>query len=509
MKAFFRNLLTSFIAVVLGGLIVLLITIGIVGGLIEEFTEENKPDVHAGSVLVLKLDRQVVERSSENPLTALMGQDEETVGLNQILWALKAARKDDRIKGVLLYPELGMYGLGHAEQIRKALLDFKKSKKFVYAYAEMYSERDYYLASVADSIYLSPTGYMEWNGLASVPMFVKGTLDKLEIQPQLFKVGEYKSAGEMFTRKDLSEPARQQLSAYIDDAWNHMLAGIAQSRKMKVDELNRLAAELAVNHAQTARAAGMVDDLAYIDQVIARLKKKGVKADKKGGVRQISLADYHRASKDEDCNCDQEEESESESEAEDNDDARIAIVYANGAIDGGENDEENIGSAGMIQLLRQLRANDAVKAVVLRVNSPGGSALASDVIAREVALLRKEKPVVASFGDVAASGGYYISAGATRIFCEPTTVTGSIGVFGMWANLGPMLDHKLGFTFDRVTGTHTPYADAGNPMRALSPLEAQRIQQLVDTTYEEFLAVVQQGRGYKSRQEVDQLARGR
>lgn len=485
MKAFWRNLLASFIAVVLGGVFVLFLAFII----ITSAFDKEAPKVEEGSMLVVKLKGEMQERTPKSPFAALVG-DDESVAYNKIMWCLKAAKTDDKIKGVVLHIDLPSMGVAQVEDIRQAILDFRKSKKFVYAYAEVYDHRSYYLASAADRIYMPPTGYVEWTGLASTPMFVKGTLEKLEIEPVLFRVGEYKSAGEMFIRKDLSEENRAQLKEYLNDVWRHWLKNIAASRKLNADTLSSLAGSLQISHAKTAKKAGMVDKLAYMDQLLEDLKSV-VKTDEKGIPNQIEINRYYETLK------------------PGKGEHKIAIVYANGGIDGGKGDEENIGSEGMARLLRRLRRDEDVKAVVLRVNSPGGGALASDVIAREVELLRKEKPVVASYGNVAASGGYYISAGCSRIFAQPTTLTGSIGVFGMWANLQPMMNRHLGITFDRVTTDGTPYGDVGNVMRPLNDLERARIQQNVDAIYQEFITVVKKGRGFASLQDVDRLARGR
>ncbi|MBX3101669.1 MAG: signal peptide peptidase SppA [Bacteroidetes bacterium] len=493
MRSFFKYFLASFAAVLIAGIFLLFIASWSISNLLNSLTAEKTPTVEEGSLLVLKLQGTVEERVSEDPLTAMIeGNGESKIALNTTLQALKAAKKDDRIRGLYLHCDMLNVGIGHAEALRNAILDFKQSGKFVWAYGDSYMERVWYIASAADSIFMQPTGYMEWNGLVSTPLFIKGSLEKLYITPRVFRVGEFKSAGEMFDRTDLSTENRRQVQAYIDDIWEHMLAQIHKSRKLDTRQLNELAATLAITHAREAHKHHMVDALLHKDQLRDLLKKK-VKTSEDGEIVQITTDSYAQTLK---------------STGKKDPEAKIAIVYANGGIMTGKGDISTVGSDGMARTLRKLREDKTVKAVVFRVNSPGGSALASDIIAREMQLLCQEKPVAVSMGDVAASGGYYISAHAHRIFAEPTTLTGSIGVIGLWLNTQQFFNRHLGVTFGEVTGTHTPYANMLNPTRPLSELEAQTLQRQIETVYKEFVEVVQQGRKFPSFEAVDSLARG-
>jgi protease-4 len=493
MRAFFKYFLASFAAMFLAAIFLFIIGSRMIGSFISSLTEEQQPRVESGTLLVLKLDGEITERANEDPFAALFADGEpDELPLNTTLRALKAAKKDDRIKGLYLHCDLLSAGMGHAEALRNAVLDFKASGKFVWAYGDSYTERAWYIASVADSIFLQPTGMMEWNGLASSPIFLKGSLEKLYITPQVFRVGEFKSAGEMFDRTSLSAENRAQTQAFVDDLWQHIVGQAAKSRKLDAATLTRLAGDLEITHATHALQHKLVDALLHKDQLRERLKRK-VETNEKGELKQITTGMYAKLTP----------------KDHKHHDAQIAVVYANGGIMGGKGDATTIGSDGMARTLRKLREDDNVKAVVFRVNSTGGSALASDIIAREMQLLRKAKPVVVSMGDVAASGGYYISAHANRIFAEPTTLTGSIGVIGLWLNTQQFFNRHLGITFDEVHSTGTPHANMLNPTKALHEKEAAVIQRQITQVYKEFIEVVQTGRGYPSFAAVDSLARGR
>ncbi|MCS7086854.1 MAG: signal peptide peptidase SppA, partial [Bacteroidia bacterium] len=375
---------------------------------------KKKKSIKSGTIVEIDLGVPIAERSRQNPFSMLDGQ-KDALGLQRIVRALEKAAKDDKVAGVYLKVVPTEAGLATLETLRNALIEFKKSKKFVYAYGETMTEKSYYVASAADSVWIFPSGAFEWNGLVSNPMFIRGALDRLGIEPRLFRVGSYKSAAENITEKQLSPANREQIQTLLNDFWNHITAGVAASRKLSAAELDSLSAKLLVTRAVHALKYKLVDGLRYEDEVKERLKAAS-KIDKDEKLRLVSIEDYDAAQ---------------DYPGSDN---KIAVVYAVGEIDSGEGDDESIGSETTAKAIREAREDEDVKAVVLRVNSPGGSALASDVIGREIDLTKKQKPVIASYGDVAASGGYWISVKCDAIVCEPTTITGSIGVIGLLAN---------------------------------------------------------------------------
>jgi protease-4 len=493
MNSFLKGILAAFIGFLIAGLILLFIFIGAIGGLISGGVKKEKVTVKDNSVLVIKLDKEIKERETDDPFESIISGNlkTKTPGLSEMLAGLESAAKDKKIAGLWLKFEPFSCGMATLEALRNGLIEFKKSGKFIYAYGEILTEKDYFLASVADSVFLYPTGYLEWNGLNSNPIFLRGMFDKLGIEPMLFRVGKFKSAGEMFTEKQLSENNRLQTQILLNDFWGHMLDKISAARKIDRNFLDSLASNLSITHAKDAFRYKVVDGLRYEDQIITSLKKK-TKTSDKDKLQTVAFEKYASTLP----------ESKSNSK-------KVAVIYAIGDIVSGKGDDNSIGSEGLSKLIKQAREDEEVKAIVLRVNSPGGSALASDVIAREVTLAKKAKPVIASFGDVAASGGYYISAFCDKIYAEPTTITGSIGVFGLMFNTRRFFDEKMGITFDRVYSGNNQYADAGNPNRAMTEFEKKKMQQGVDQIYGEFIGVVQQGRNYPDSVSVDSIAQGR
>jgi protease-4 len=491
---FWKLLLGTILGSLIAGVVLFFLAFMFIAGLAASAGERKIVEVADNSVLTVNLDRPITERAGDDPfenLAALSGNVESGLGLNTILAGIHHAKTDDKIRGIYLKTGFFGGGTGSLEAVRNALEDFKKSGKFVYAYAEFYTESAYYLATTADSIFLYPTGVMEWNGLGSTPMFIKGTFDKLGIEPILFRGpgNKFKSYGEMYMRKNMSEENKEQIRELLNDLWLHMLEKMAASRKTDVAKLQNLANTLAVGGAQSALKAGLVDGLRYEDEVEDLIKAK-MGLDKKKKLKLVSLEKY--------------DDSFVPNSGKNN---KIAVIYAVGDIQSGSGNNETIGSKTMVEALRKARLDDNVKAIVLRINSPGGSALASDVILREVVLAKKAKPVIASYGDLAASGGYYISAVCDKIVAEPTTITGSIGIFGVLFNTEKLFDDKLGITFDRVTTN--PYADLANPNRRMTPVEAQFIQTQIDTGYYGFLDIVKSGRGFASREAVNNIAQGR
>jgi protease IV len=487
MRSFLKFLLSSTLGAILGLTFFFLIIVGVFSAMKGGKKEKSVSD---NSLLVIKLDREIAERKSENPFASFSGMgDKSAYGLDHLLRAIKKAEKDDKIKGILLEQGYPITRPATLQALRNALVSFKKSGKFILSYSEAMTEGGYYLASTADKIHLYPTGALEWNGLGSNMTFLRGMLDKLGVKPILFRVGGYKSAAEMIVRKDLSAENREQISVLLNDIWGTMLEEISASRKgIDVAGLNDIANNIRVISAKSALETKLVDALSYEDQVNADLRKRLQVDKEEDKIPRVEIADYA-------------------TEVEHKSDNEIAVIYAVGGIQSGEGDDETIGSETVVKAIREARENKNVKAIVLRVNSGGGSALASDVIGREVEITRAKKPVIASFGDVAASGGYYISAQCDQIVCEPMTITGSIGVIGLLLNTQQFFNDKIGITFDRVvTNDH---ADIGNPNRTMTEVEHKAIQDEVDLIYEDFLAVVKKGRKFAHRDSVHKLAQGR
>ena len=489
MKSFFKYVLATVVGVILSGLVLLLIVFGILGAMMSSIGSEEEAVVAENSVLHVSLNYPIPERTNKNNFSAFnfSSMFDEQLGLNDILARIEYAKTDDRIKGI--YLDLSSVGASFAsmEEIRDALIDFKESKKFIIAYSEYYSQGSYYIASVADKIYLNPEGLLEFTGLASQSVFFKGALDKLGIEAQIIKVGTYKSAVEPFILEKMSAANREQVSSYLNSIYDHYLAGISQSRKIPVDSLRQIANAMKIQDAQNAVDLRMVDAIKYKDEILAELKQR-LEVKEKRKIQSVSLNKYNvkpqnSTSKD-----------------------RLAVVYAVGEIVSGEGGSDQIGSEKISRAIRTAREDDKVKAVVLRVNSPGGSALASDVIWREVLLTKKVKPIIVSMGDMAASGGYYIAAPADSIFAQPNTITGSIGVFGIIPNFQKFFNDKLGITFDVVkTGE---FSDLGSLDRPLTAQEEAIFQQSVNKMYYSFTQKVADGRK-KERSYIDSIGQGR
>jgi len=486
MGNFFRMFFASLLALVIFSILTFFLVIAFVAGI----AKSDKPRVAKNSVLVLNMDQPYLEQQLDNPLASFSSNDELHVpGLYDVVRLIRSAKTDDHIKGIYLTGGINMNGLAANEEIRNALIDFKKSGKFMFAYSEVMSQKTFYVANTADKVYVNPKGFFDWMGFNSELIFLKGTLEKLEIEPQIFYAGKFKSATEPFRTDKMTEENKLQTSEWLGDLYNHFLVAAAESRKTDTATLHRLADEGTIQTPQDAVDHKLIDGVKYDDEVRDELKKKlGLgKYDKVNFIsinRYSKAADYKKFSGD-----------------------RIALIYAQGNIIDGRSDEQmQIASNDYISLIRKARLDRNIKAIVFRVNSGGGSALASETIWRELSLAKKEKPVVVSFGDVAASGGYYISCAADSIFASPTTITGSIGVFGIIPNMQEFFKNKLGVTFDGVkTG---PYADAGAIYRPLSENEKKFVQKTVDDIYNGFKQRVADGRkktvGY-----IDSIAQGR
>ncbi|WP_374163369.1 signal peptide peptidase SppA [Arcticibacter sp. MXS-1] len=491
MKGFFRIVFASMIGFVLSAFVLVILAVITITAILSS-SESETVDISPNTVIHVTLNTPIVERSSKSPFDQLdlAGlQTSKNLGLNDILAAIKRAKADENIKGIYLDVSGISAGMATIEEIRNALIEFKKSKKFILAYSEVYTQNAYYLASVADKIYINPEGLLEFTGFSSQITFFKGTLEKLEIEPQVIKVGTYKSAVEPYILDKMSDANREQVTSFMGSMYDHFLSRISASRRIGKDSLFAIANGMKVRNAADAVRTGLADGLKYKDEVIDELKKLSGKG-KDDDVNSVSLTSYIK-----------------NNEPEEGDyNNRVAIVYATGTITGGEGDNESIGSERISRTIRSLRTDKKVKAVVLRVNSPGGSALASDVIWREVMLTRKVKPVIVSMGDVAASGGYYIACAADSIFAEPNTITGSIGVFGIIPNLQKFFNNKLGITFDGVkTAEH---ADLGTLTRPLTDAERLIIQSEINRIYGTFTRRVADGRK-KTQEYVNSIGQGR
>lgn len=439
-------------------------------------SSEDKTKIEANSILKINLNTPIQELSVENPFAEFSGGQGDVLGLLDIKSALANAKADPNIKGIYLDAQYPMIGWASAEEVRNALIDFKASKKFIYAYGEVMTEKAYYLASVADKIYINPAGGMEWNGLSAEYDFYKGTLEKLEIKPLVYRVGEYKSAVEPFFRENMSDANRLQNQTLVNEIFGHTLENIAQSRGLTPSLLNKLADSLSIDSPQDALKYKLITHVGYYDEVETALRNE-LKIKEEDKIKFVNLSKYLKA------------ESHVKEGSSSN---RIAVIVGEGAIMSGKSGDGTIGSETIAEELRKARKDKRVKAVVLRINSPGGSALASDVMWREVQLTRKEKPVIASMSDVAASGGYYMAMGCDKIVAQPNTITGSIGVFSVLFNFEKTFRNKLGITFDRVnTNAH---ADWPTVTRDMTEFENSRLQRSTENIYANFTKKAAEGR---------------
>lgn len=481
----------------LGLVVGIFLLFAILAGIGASMGDKKTVEVKDNSVLHVKLNFEVKERGLNGPFGNFDPQTFESkpsVGLNDILKCLDNAANDDKIKGIYLDMQSIPAGMATVEEIRNALLDFKESGKWIVAYSEIYSQKAFYVASVADELWLNPEGMLEWKGLGAQLMFLKGMFEKLEVEPQIIRYGKFKSAVEPLILDKMSEANRMQTMTYMSDLWNRMLVGVSEGRGKSVAELDAMAQNATIQNADDALENGLVDELLYKDQVLEKLRVKLEIEDEDKKINYIGLAKYKDAPA-------PTEEDEKVSKKE-----KIAVIYAVGSIEGGQGDNEKIGSETISAEIRKARKDDKVKAIVLRVNSPGGSALASDVMWREIVLAKEVKPVVVSMGDVAASGGYYISCAADSIFAQPNTITGSIGVFGVLMNAQKLINNKLGIKVDTVKTNK--FADLGTPFRPLTEMERDIIQNGVNEIYTDFITKVAEGRGMKVA-DVDSIGQGR
>ena len=494
MKAFFKQALATMVGIFL--IAALFSVMGIVSLVSIIASGSSETPIKENSILHLNLSGTLTDRTQENPLDKIMNMGEESnaVSLEQAVTALKKAAVNDNIKGV--YLEAGTLSAQPAtvQELRQALVDFKKSGKWIVSYADSYGKMGYNLSSVADTLLLNPEGSVDFSGLESQPMFFKEVLDKLGIEMQVFKVGTYKSAVEPFICTEMSDANREQITSYLTSVWNNVLIDVAASRNIDVDKLNKLAdTQTMFAKAQSSVDNGLIDALCYIDQVKDILRSNCNLVNKDDKLSFASISDVANSAK--------SEEGKGE---------QIAVYYACGEIvqsaSTGLDQEVQIVGEKVVKDLQALRTDPKVKAVVIRVNSPGGSAYASEQIWREVTLLKKEKPVIISMGDVAASGGYYISCASDRIFADPTTITGSIGIFGMVPNVSNLLTKKIGLKFDIVKTNEM--ADMGTMSRPFNAAERAQLQKMIEQGYDTFTKRVADGRGM-SQDSVKLIAEGR
>jgi len=456
---------------------------------------ESEFEVKENSILKLDLNRPIVENAStedDNPFATIPNpffESTEKIGLIQILSALERARIDNNVKGIYLDVSFPMAGYAKLTEIRNALEKFKRSGKFIYAYANSYSEKAYYIASVADEAYLNPSGLLDFNGISVQYMFYKKAFDKLEIEPLVFRVGQYKSAVEPFIRENMSPENKMQTQSFISSINREVFSKISVSKKISANKLNQIADSLLAMNPVKAEKLGMIK-LGYWDQ-FESLLKSAVKIKEKSDLTYVKLADYLKA--------------KNPIKAVEGTD-KIGVLVAEGEIVGSKGGDDNIGSDDFVKELRKLRDNKSVKAIVLRIDSPGGSSLASDVMWREIELAKKVKPIVASMSDYAASGGYYMAMGTNTIVAQPTTVTGSIGIFAQWLNIDRFLSNKIGITQDYVN-THAN-SNFMNSLGELTEFQKSVIQNMVNQGYETFTSKAASGRKM-SIEKLKSLAGGR
>ena len=492
MKEFFKYVLATIVGIILTSIIFTIITIVSVAGMVAN--EGTSGSVPKNSVLRIKLQGEIVDRAGEgSPMDFLNYGEDFTIGLDQALDALKKAAKNDRVKGI--YLEAGSLGAYPADlqELRRALVEFKESGKWIVAYGDEYSRAAYYLCSVADEVFLNPIGSIDWSGMSSKPIFYTGLMKKLGVKMQVFKVGTYKSAVEPFINTEMSEANREQTMSYLSSIWNNMLKDVAKSRKLEVEALNSMAdTTIVLCEAKTYIENKLADKLAYLSDVKEALKQR-LELDEDDDLKFTNIADVAAG--------DNLGDKVSE---------EVAVYYAYGEINDSQgrslDQEHAIITKETITDLQKLRKNKDVKAVVIRVNSPGGSAYASEQIWHEIQLLRAEKPVIISMGGLAASGGYYISCGANEIWAEPMTLTGSIGIFGMIPDASELLTQKLGLTFD-VVKTNA-MSDFGSFSRPFNANESAKLQAYINQGYELFTGRVAGGRGM-AQDSVKAIAEGR
>jgi protease-4 len=478
------------LATIVGLFLFCLLSLFILGGIIGAAASKSEgvTTVEDKTFLQINLNQPITELGEENPFEELglpVETDAGSLGLADIKNAIKAAKTDEKIKGIYLTVSMPQAGYATMSEIRQALQDFKSSKKPIYAYSEVYSEGAYYIASVADKIWVNPAGGLEFNGLSSEKMYLKNMFEKIGVKPEIFKVGDFKSAVEPLFLDKMSEADRLQTATYLNTLYEVYLTDVATSRGIAKEELKNISAKMLVRNVSDAVKYKLVTDSLYFDQVQEEIRKIA-ELEEKDKLRLVGVNKYVKSEY-------------VTNQITYNSKSKIAVIVAEGDIVSGKGDENSIGSDKFAAEIRKARKDDKVKAIVLRINSPGGSALASDVMWREVMEAKKVKPVIASMSDVAASGGYYMAMGCDTIVAQPNTITGSIGVFGVLFNAENLLNEKMGLTFDRVTTGE--FSALGMPTKPMNDAEKQIIQQGVEEIYGSFTSKAAQGR----RMNIDSL----
>ncbi len=493
MKDFIKFLFASMLGFLIMSILIFFIFLGMITS-IAGMMDEKETEVAENTLLHIKLNTPIIDRTSKDPFSdfdfASM-EPTKSIGLNDVIKNLDKASRDPNIKGIYLDLSSIQSGMATIEEVRKALMDFKKSGKFILAYSDSYSQGAYYLATTADEIFINPEGMVDFRGLSAELMFFKGTIEKLDAEMQIIRHGKYKSAVEPFMLDKMSDENREQMNAIIDGIWDEIVTAISVSRNISVADLNKAADELALWDADNALKLHFIDGIKYKDEIIADLKQK-LSVEEDDDIKTVSLGKYTNAA-------------DPGKERPDRKN-RVAVIYAIGEIISGEGSDEIIGSDRISKAIRKARKDEKVKAIVMRVNSPGGSALASDVILREVKLAAAEKPFIVSMGNVAASGGYYIACAADKIYADPTTITGSIGVLGMIPNLEETMKNKLGITFDYVRSNENASMMTVN--RPLTQYQKDVILVAIEDVYNTFVNHVAEGRDM-TWEAVDAIGQGR
>ncbi len=480
---FLKNILASLLGLIIFSFLFFFLLIGIAAA----GEGDETVNVEPSSILYLKLSGVLQERTTEDPLKDLFPEAAVSeIGLHDLVSTIQHSKEDERIKGIYLDHQLLSGGFASLKEVRDALIDFKASGKIIYAYGEYLSEGDYYLASAADVFFMHPEGSLEFNGLMANITFFKGLFEKLEVKPEIFRVGSFKSAVEPFLRKDMSSENRLQYTSLLSTIYDIYLTDVAESRDIQKRNLSRYSKELKIQVPADAHHYGLVDSLGYKDE-LKSLIASDLELEEASDIEFISYQNYKKSLKNK--------------YAKD----KIAVIYANGSIVMAGDDTQVVGYK-LAKEIRKARENKSVKAIVLRINSPGGSLVASDLIWHEVYLTKGVKPIIASMADVAASGGYYIAMACDTIIAQPNTITGSIGIFGMWFNFGQLLENKFGITHDVVkTGDHS---DLYTVTRNLTDFERSAIQKGVNKGYQTFISKAAMGRGVTS-EAIDEVGSGR
>jgi len=485
MNKFFNYVLASMLGTFFVLVAILIINIIIIISVIS--SSDEKVEIGNNSILQLNFSHAVADRSSAKPNLSTFKID-KTFSLRSVTKAIKDAKTDDRIKGIYLDLSIVQVGMASLEEIREALKDFKTSGKFIIAHSEYYTHKSYYLASIADKVYLTPEGVVQFTGLSAQIMFYKSMLEKIGVEPEIIRHGKFKSAVEPFMLDEISDANKEQTHKYVGSIWNTILKGVGEERNISIKTLNNYADSLLVSSDKNSKELKLVDDLLYKDQIFEELKKLSDSEE----LKLVTLSDYLTSTKNIDDILNPKENN-------------IAIIFAEGEIVNGKGGDDKIGSETLSEAIRDAREDESVKAIVFRINSPGGSALASEVIWRETVLAKNTKPFYVSMGNVAASGGYYIACMADTIVAEPNTITGSIGVFGLLFNAKKLMNN-VGININAVN-TNT-YSDMGSPARKMSDFERGVIQKGVEDIYSGFISHVAEGRGMKVA-EVDSIGQGR